>query len=107
MTRRPDTPGAHAFWALAEEILTDAAVEEGTMMGMACLRRDGDFLASYFRRDDAMIARVGEVAATALIESGVGNPFAPAQKVFKGWVAVPFDRASHWRAVLRGALGPE
>ena len=37
----------------------------------------------------------------ALVASGVGRPFAPAGRVFKGWVAVPTPDRALWASLLR------
>ena len=36
-----------------------------------------------------------------LIDQGVGQPFAPAGKVFKEWVSVPTRDRRRWRDLLR------
>ena len=40
------TPAEERFWALAEAISANAHVTRSTMMGLPCLRWDGQFFAS-------------------------------------------------------------
>lgn len=39
-----------------------------------------------------------------LVESGQGNPFAPAGKVFREWVAIPTVDRDLWQKVLAEAV---
>ena len=40
----------------------------------------------------------------ALIATGTGQPFAPAGKVFREWIAIPPADRRRWRALLRESI---
>lgn len=88
------------FWALAEELMQNPAIEEGTMMGHRCLRLDGDFLAMLSSSDQLVVKlpakRVGE-----LVAEGVSDQFSPAGRVFKEWTAVADPDEKVWRGLLQ------
>ena len=72
------------------------------MMGHHCLRsaaNDG-FVATVERSSGNLVVKLPKDRVAALIETGDGEPFAPAKKVFKEWVAIPaFDEAT-WTGLL-------
>lgn len=95
--------GVDLYERLAEELLSDPSVTRSTMMGLPCLRYQGRFFASLDRRTGALLvklpaARVGEVVAT-----GHGEPFAPAGRTFREWVALPRPDRRRWRRLLAEA----
>jgi hypothetical protein len=63
------------FWDAAAPLLGEGVLEEGTIMGGACVRSDG------------IVVKLPRERVEALIESGAGASFAPAGKVFKEWVS--------------------
>ena len=82
------------FWELIEELqLEDPRVEEGTIMGGRCARVAGEFL--------GLVVKLPRARVQELIDDGVGQPFAPAGRVFKEWVSVPKRDRSRWRTLLR------
>lgn len=91
------------FWDVAEELLARPDVEEGTMMGHRCLRVNGGFAAMHSTREDSLIVKLTEARVDELVDEGVGQPFAPAGKVFKEWVLV--SDPSAWAALMREAVG--
>ena len=95
-------PRATEFWELAGKLgESDPGVVEGTLMGGRCMRVDGEFLAMYYGKEEALIVKLNEPRVNELIDAGVGRPFAPAKKVFREWVAVPHDHVSQWDALMR------
>jgi hypothetical protein len=95
--------GAELYEQLAEDLLGDPKVTRSTMMGLPCLRYEGRFFASLDRRTRALLVklpaqRVGEVIAT-----GHGEPFAPAGRTFREWVALPQADRRRWRTLLAEA----
>lgn len=89
------------FWELAAPLETDPAVRRSTMMGLSCLRHDGRFFASYDRRAHTLVIKLDRHRVTELVEDGTGQPFAPAGRVFREWVAISDTR--RWPALLREA----
>lgn len=48
-----------------------------------------------------LVVKLPKERVAELIEEGVGQPFAPAGKVSKAWVAVPERDRRRWRSLLR------
>lgn len=93
------------FWELIEEFqLEDPRVEEGTIMGGRCARVSGEFLGLVDYRGSGMVVKLPKERVAELIDQGVGQPFAPAEKVFKEWVAVPKRDRRRWRSLLRESI---
>src|SRR4051794_576980 len=93
-TRTDDRGGAMSdgealFWELVEALFADAAVHRSTMMGLPCVRLDGRFFASLDRRTGALLVKLPEQRVAQVIGAGIGEPFAPAGRTFREWVAVP------------------
>jgi uncharacterized protein (TIGR02453 family) len=99
----PATPmvnGEELFWELVEPLYADPAVQRSTMMGLPCVRLDGRFFASLDRRTDALLVKLPPDRVQRVISDGHGEPFAPAGRVFREWVAVPRPDRRRWRALL-------
>jgi hypothetical protein len=92
--------GEELFWQLAEPLLGEPAVTRSTMMGYPCLRLDGRFFASVDRRTQALLVKLPAARVSALIAAGHGEPFAPAGRVFREWVALPRPNRRRWRTLL-------
>lgn len=95
--------GEELFWELVEPMYADPAVRRSTMMGLPCLRRDGRFFASLDRHSGALLVKLPAARVSQLIASGDGQPFAPAGRVFREWVAVPRPDRRRWRGLLAEA----
>jgi hypothetical protein len=90
------------FWELIDELqLDDPRVEEGTIMGGRCARVSGEFLGLVDFKGSGLVVKLPRHRVDELIEQGVGQPFAPAGKVFREWVAVPKRDRRRWRSLLR------
>jgi hypothetical protein len=98
------TDGRALYDELTEALLGDPAMTRATMMGLPCVRRDGIFLASWDKRSDHLVVKLPGERVTALVESGVGLPFAPGGKVFREWVALPDPDRALWTDVLAEAV---
>ena len=89
MTGSPRTPN-HAeslFWDLIDELREhDERVEEGTIMGGRCARVSGEFLGLVDYKGSGMVVKLPRNRVDELITQGIGQPFAPAGKVFREWV---------------------
>ncbi|MEV4516337.1 hypothetical protein AB0K00_46160 [Dactylosporangium sp. NPDC049525] len=96
--------GEMLFWELAEALLADAAVSRSTMMGLPFLRYESRFFASLDRRSGALLVKLAQPRVAELIGAGTGEPFAPAGRTFREWLAVPAPDRSGWRALLAEAL---
>ena len=93
----PDVETAHAhFWALAEALLAAPAISEGTMMGFPCLRIEGQFFASVEHKGSRLVVKLPRTRVSELVEQGLGEPFAPAGRTFKEWIAIPYALAETW-----------
>lgn len=89
------------FWELAAELQAeDARVTEGTIMNGRCLRVGREFLALVDYKGSGLVVKLPKARVAALIDEGVGQPFAPAGRVFKEWVSVPQPDRRRWRALL-------
>jgi hypothetical protein len=95
--------GEELFWQLAEPLLAEPAVTRSTMMGLPCLRLHGQFFASLDRRTEALLVKLPADRVSALIAAGDGQPFAPAGRVFREWVALPRPDRREWRTLLTEA----
>ncbi len=90
------------FWELIDELMVDdPRVEEGTIMGGRCARVSGEFLALVDFKGSGLVVKLPRERVQELIDRGVGQPFAPAGKVFGEWVAVPTRDRRRWRSLLR------
>jgi hypothetical protein len=82
---------------------TDPVVQRSTMMGLPCVRLDGRFFASLDRRTQALLVKLPPARVGELIAHGVGEPFAPAGRVFREWVAIPQPDRERWQRLLTEA----
>ena len=89
---------------LTDDLLYDPAVGRATMMGHPCVRLAGRFLASYDIKARTLVVKLSRERVAELVEHGVGEPFAPAGKVFREWVAIPTIDRDLWRTVLAEAV---
>ena len=89
---------------LTDDLLYDPAVGRATMMGYPCVRLAGRFLASYDEKAGALIVKLPRERVLELIDSGVGDPFAPAGKRFCEWVSIPAVDRSRWQSLLTEAV---
>jgi hypothetical protein len=102
--RAPSPSGEERFWNLADPLLAQAGVTRSTMMGFPCLRLAGDFFAGCDRRTGHLVVKLDEERATALIDAGRAEAFAPAGRPFREWVSIPDRFARSWPGFLDEAL---
>ncbi len=96
---------ADVFWELIDELaVADSRVGEGTIMGGRCARVDGEFLALVDDRGSGLVVKLPRGRVDELVASGIGQPFAPAGKVFREWVSIPRRDRRRWRALLREGI---
>jgi hypothetical protein len=91
------------FWDLVEPMYADPAVRRSTMMGLPCVRLDGRFFASLDRRNSTLLIKLPADRVRQLIDAGHGQPFAPAGRVFREWVAITVPDRRRWRGLLTEA----
>ncbi len=89
---------------LTDDLLYDPAIGRATMMGYPCLRLAGKFLASYDDKSNCLVVKLPRERVAELVDTGAGNPFAPAGKVFREWVAVPAPDAPAGRGLWQQLL---
>ncbi len=112
-SEQSDGDGARALYdELTDDLLYDPAVGRATMMGHPCVRFAGRFLASFDLKEGGLIVKLSQKRVAELVEAGHGEPFAPAGKVFREWVAVPVVDRALWQRLLAEAVefarhGPE
>ena len=95
--------GRDLYEELTEDLLYDPAIGRATMMGYPCVRLAGRFLASYDEKEDCLVVKLPRERVQEVIEAGDGEPFAPAGKVFREWVAIPIPDRELWRTLLAEA----
>jgi hypothetical protein len=93
------------FWELALELAAeDPRVVEGTIMNGRCLRVKNEFLALVDYKGSGLVVKLPKARVAELIESGAGQPFAPAGRVFKEWLSVPKPDRRRWLGLLREGI---
>jgi hypothetical protein len=92
--------GEELFWELVEPMYADPGVQRSTMMGLPCVRLDGRFFASHDRRTGALLVKLPRDRVDRLVAAGAGEPFAPAGRAFREWVAIPESDRERWRRLL-------
>jgi hypothetical protein len=95
--------GEELFRELVEHMYADPAVRPSTMMGLPCVRLHGRFFASLDRRSGALLVKLSAERVGQLVAAGEGQPFAPAGRVFREWVALPRPDRRRWRSLLAEA----
>jgi hypothetical protein len=102
-TRDPDH---EQFWELAEPHLASGRLIEGTMMGHQCLRTaaTNGFVATVTRRSGNVVVKLPKARVAELIQQGVGEPFAPAGKVFREWVELLSVDEATWATLLAESI---
>lgn len=91
------------FWDLIEPMCADPGVQRSTMMGLPCVRLDGRFFTALDRRAGALLLKLPADRVQQLIATGQGQPFAPAGRTFREWVALPVPDRRHWQQLLTEA----
>ena len=90
------------FWKLVEPMYADPAVTRSTMMGLPCIRVDGNFFAA-LSRDRQLLVKLPAARVAELVASGDGRPFAPNGRTFRAWVAFTDPDEAAWRMHLADA----
>lgn len=104
MANDPGEGAARALYdELTDDLLYDPAIGRATMMGYPCIRLAGQFLASYDKAG-GLIVKLPSHRVTELVAAGSGEPFAPAGKVFREWVAIPTIDRPLWESLLAQAV---
>jgi hypothetical protein len=102
-----DETARELFWTLAEALRSeDPRVVEGTIMGMSgrCLRVGDAFLALVDHKSSGLVVKLPRARVDELVAAGIGQPFAPAGRVFREWVSVPDPDRTLWTALLREGI---
>lgn len=100
-----ESEAAALFWQIAAELRAeDERVVEGTIMNGRCLRVGKEFLGLVDHKGSGLVVKLPRARVDALVEDGVGRPFAPAGRVFREWVSVPEVDGEIWRALLREGI---
>lgn len=95
--------GEDLFWDLAAPLLANSAATRSMMMGLPCLRLHGRFFAAMDRNKEALLVKLPAHRVAALVSTGDGEPFAPAGRVFREWVAITRTDRRRWRSLLAQA----
>lgn len=91
------------FRELAQQLLAEPAVTQGTMMGYPCLRVNGAFFACVERATGHLIVKLPADRVSELVAAGEALPFAPNGRTFREWAAFPHPDPGEWRALLAEA----
>ena len=94
------TSARELYDELTDDLLYDPAIGRATMMGYPCVRLAGKFLASYDDKAGALVVKLPRERVTDLVDTQAGDPFAPAGKVFREWIAITTVDRDLWRALL-------
>jgi hypothetical protein len=93
------------FWSLAAELrAADPRIVESTIMNGRCLRVGKQFLALVDYKGSGLVIKLPKARVAELIHAGVGEPFAPAGRVFKEWLSVPTPNRRRWLALLKEGI---
>ena len=91
------------FWELAQQLLAEPGVSQGTMMEYPCLRANGAFFACVERATGHLIVKLPASRVSALVATGQALPVAPNGRTFREWAAFPVADPGEWRALLAEA----
>jgi hypothetical protein len=89
---------------LTDDLLYDPAIGRSTMMGYPCVRLAGRFLATYDEKAGSLVVKLPSDRVAELVRTGAGDPFVPAGKVFREWVAIPTIDRRLWQTLLAEAV---
>ena len=92
------------FWDTAGPLLGEGLIEEGTIMGSACVRAGGEFVAMPHHRGEGLVVKLARDRVDDLIAEGLGQSFAPAGKVFREWVLIESFDEDRWQDLLRQSV---
>jgi hypothetical protein len=92
------------FWEIAAPLQASPAVTRSTMMGLPCLRVNGQFFASFDRRAEQLVVKLASDRVDKLIASGKATAFAPAGRRFRQWAAISWERRADWPDLLDEAV---
>ncbi|MPZ21444.1 MAG: hypothetical protein GEV06_26660 [Luteitalea sp.] len=102
MRKKTNASAVALFWSLAADLMSEhARVVESTIMNGRCLRVGKEFLALVDDKGSGLVVMLSKKRVEELLASGVGQPFAPAGRVFKEWVSVPKPDRRRWRSLLQ------
>ena len=73
-------------------------------MGFHCLRYKGDFFASAGHHSGDLIVKLLVQRVQELINDGIGQPFAPAGKIFREWVSIQVRSTMTWESLIEEAM---
>jgi hypothetical protein len=90
------TSAEDRLWAVAKAVTNDSRVTRSTMMGLPCLRWDGNFFACVDRLTGDLVVKLSKVRVDELIAAGQASPFAPAGRHLKQWAAVSVAQQHLW-----------
>lgn len=94
-------PADDLFWDVARELMNnDDRLVQGTIMSSQCLRVGKEFCAMPHHKQQGIVVKLPRERVSEIIEAGEGEPFAPAGKVFKEWLAVLELDETRWRELL-------
>ncbi|HEU5391312.1 MAG TPA: hypothetical protein VFV73_35960 [Streptosporangiaceae bacterium] len=87
------------FRELAQPLLAEPGVTQGTMTGYPCLRANGAFFACVERATGHLVVKLPAHRVSELVTTGQALPFAPSGRTFREWAAFPVADPAEWRAL--------
>ena len=91
------------FRELAQQLLAEPGITQGTMMGYPCLRSNGAFFACVERATGHLVVKLPAQRVSELTATGQALPFTPNGRTFRAWAAFPVADPAEWRALLSEA----
>jgi hypothetical protein len=92
------------FWDAAAPLMAEGLIEEGTIMGGPCVRAKGEFVSMPHHKGPGIVVKLPRETVDSMIDSGDGQPFAPAGKVFGEWVLIEAHDEDRWRELIRDSV---
>ncbi|AGB22950.1 hypothetical protein Mycsm_02615 [Mycobacterium sp. JS623] len=92
------------FWVLAERLCAEPNVTRSTMMGLPCLRCDGQFFGCLDRRSGELVVKLAQTRVDKLVGAGHARPFAPAGRRFRQWATISVAQQDLWGDYLAEAM---
>lgn len=96
--------GVERFWDTADHSMALPGVSRSTMMGLPCLRLDGDFFASWDPHRDALVIKLARADIDVMLAEGSGEPFAPNGRRFREWASISSTAIDRWPRLLEAAF---
>lgn len=89
---------------MAGHILQEQGVSISTMVGLPCIRYQGDFVCMFFPKEESLIVKLAPDHVKSLIAEGIGAEFNYTGKAFKEWVMIPLEFSDDFESYISQSL---